>query len=264
MEKIIYNKIGQNYNSTREADERIVQRILKWLPKKNNNLVADIGAGTGNYSFKIAEKNNIVHALEPSAIMQNQKKHHDNIIWFNGFAENIPFENSKYDSVICILASHHFNNLEKSIIEMHRILKKNGRLILFTADPSKVQNNCWLKEYFHLYYQKACETLPNKDFIINLIKNIFKNKAKIDVFELPDDLKDSFFYSAWKYPEKYLSKEFRNGISVFSLLSESIVQQTIDKLKSDLENGDWDKKYNYIRKLKTYNGGYFFLIIEKN
>jgi len=130
VEKIRYNKIGLNYNKTREADKRIVKRIINFLPKPDNNLIADIGAGTGNYSFKIAEANNVIHALEPSEVMQNQKKIHKNINWFSGFAENIPFNDTTYDSVICILAFHHFSDLEKSINEMYRILRTGGNLIL--------------------------------------------------------------------------------------------------------------------------------------
>jgi len=96
-----------------------------------------------------------------------------------------------------------------------------------------------------------------------LIENVFHNNATIYDFVLPGDLKDGFFYSAWKYPEKYLSDEFRNGISVFSLLSEEIVQESVKKLKNDLENGTWDDNYEQIRKLEKYNGGYYFLTITK-
>jgi ubiquinone/menaquinone biosynthesis C-methylase UbiE len=263
MKITIYNKIGNDYNKTREADERIVNRIIKWFPEKDNNLVADIGAGTGNYSLKIAEKRNTVHALEPSEVMQNQKATHKNIAWFAGFAENIPFDDNTYDSVICILASHHFNNLKKSITEMHRILKKDGKLIFFTADPRQIDGQCWLKTYFKPFDQLACNILPEKNELIKLIESIFQDKALIDDFPLPHDLKDGFFYSAWKYPEKYLSKKFRNGISVFSLLSENIVLKTVGKLRGDLESGEWEKKYHHIKELDLYNGGYFFLIIKK-
>jgi len=31
----------------------------------------------------------------------------------------------------------------------------------------------------------------------------------------------------------------------------------------DLKSGEWDKKYGYIRKLKMFDGGYFFLTVKK-
>lgn len=64
-------------------------------------------------------------------------------------------------------------------------------------------------------------------------------------------------------PEKYLSSNFRKGISVFSLLPKNIVEHIIENLRNDLKNGIWDNQYKYIRELKRYNGGYFFLIIKK-
>lgn len=63
---------------------------------------------------------------------------------------------------------------------------------------------------------------------------------------------------------KYLDEKFRNSISVFAKAPKESVTQSIDKLKFDLENGDWDRKYGNVRNLNEYNGGYYFLKVIKN
>ena len=263
MKEAIYNAIGKNYNQNRQADQRVINKILNNLPSSPHQLIADIGAGTGNYAYPIAKKGNKVHALEPSEVMQQQRKKHENIEWFTGYAEKIPFADNFYDSAICILATHHFSDLEKSLSEMYRILKHQGKLVIFTRDPRQVEPNCWLREYFSLLYENACQVYVEKEKLLNLTEKIFDSKAKIENFLLPFDLTDGFFYSAWQQPEKYLSEDFRKGISVFSLLPEEEVLQIIQGLQKSLAKGEWDKKYHSIRKQPTYNGGYYFLIIEK-
>lgn len=263
MSSVAYNTIGRNYNNTRRADGRITRRILNYLPYDTTVRIADIGAGTGNYAYELASIGYQVHALEPSDTMIGQQKMHPNISWYKGFAEHIPFQNDTYDCAICILASHHFDDLEKSFAEIYRILKPGGSFILFSADPREISDKCWIKDYFKPFHEKACSTLPEKFELIKMIESQFKSNSYIDDFLLPSDLKDGFFYSAWKFPEKYLSETFRAGISVFSILPQTIVNKTIEKLKQDLHSGEWDKKYGYVRELDAYNGGYYFLVITK-
>ena len=116
---------------------------------------------------------------------------------------------------------------------------------------------------FFFKYLKPKFGKSHEQFVKYLQENIFKTKAEIELFDLPYDLKDGFFYSAWKYPEKYLLKEFRNGISVFSSLPNEEMLRMLDRLNSDLNSGKWNSKYQYVKKMKTYNGGYYFLRIKK-
>ncbi|MBN1799718.1 MAG: class I SAM-dependent methyltransferase [Spirochaetales bacterium] len=257
---ILYNKIGINYNRTRKADPRIVKQIILLLNSNVNSKIADIGAGTGNYSYELARYGYQVYALEPANIMHKQRKTHNNLKWFKGFAENIPFKDASFDGAICILASHHFTSLEKAIAEIARILKKNGVFVLFSVDPGKAAENCWIKDYFHKIHNK---TLPDQEYIIELLEKSFKNKCAISDFKLPPDLKDGFFYSAWRMPEKYLDKEFRTGISIFSIQRHDEVEAIISKLAQDLKNGKWEQKYGHVLTLNEYNGGYYFIKIVK-
>jgi hypothetical protein len=96
-----------------------------------------------------------------------------------------------------------------------------------------------------------------------MLENIFSAKAAVEPFPLPPDLTDQFFYSAWRYPEKYLDAQFRKGISVFALADQNRVNACTDRLQADLANGAWDRKYGSIRSLSSYDGGYRFIYVRK-
>lgn len=259
----LYNKIGNNYNQHRTSDERIAKRIVDLLNLGAGMKVADIGAGTGNYSLELALNGYSVYALEPSILMLQQKKEHPNIKWVNGKAEDSIFNESTFDGVCSILATHHFDSLEKAFIEMKRILKPKGSLVIFTADPRIIPPSCWFNEYFDFFIKKAEQTLPPINALTHILNDIFKNEVEIEPFLVPYDIKDGFFYAGWRTPEKYLCLEFRESISVFATCPQDIVNTQIERLKIDLESGEWDRKYHHIRQMTSYEGGYYFIKVQK-
>jgi ubiquinone/menaquinone biosynthesis C-methylase UbiE len=258
-----YNTIGGNYNRTRKADPRIAHRIFSLLDCPKNAIITDIGAGTGNYSYELAQHGYRVRAVEPSKVMRAQGKSHKNLAWTEGCAENIPSTDNSFDGAVCILASHHFASLSKAVGEIARILKNKGTFVLFSADPRNADKNCWIKKYFSGFHDRAVKSLPDRSAVVALLERAFANKCEIHDFRLPPDLQDGFFYSAWRTPERYLDKGFRNGISVFALADETRVNKCIADLETDLRNGTWDREYGRVRKLKEYNGGYYFLKVVK-
>ena len=75
--------------------------------------IADIGAGTGNYSNEVANRGYQVVAIEPSQIMQSQRQEHPNVSWVTAAAEQIPLPDNAVDGALIMLALHHFNDLNK-------------------------------------------------------------------------------------------------------------------------------------------------------
>lgn len=259
----IYDTIGTGYNGTRHADGRILTPLLALLGCAPGAIVADIGAGTGNYSFELARRGYRVHALEPSQEMQRQRKEHANLQWFEGFAENIPFACDYFDGVICTMATHHFISLEEAYREMHRILKNKGVLVVFTQDPRRGETECWIRNYFGVHHSLACEKLPRQEEVIAIAASVFHTTATVTPFILPGDCADGFFYSAWRDPERYLDRDFRKGISCFALANITATAEAVRRLKEDLRSGAWDTRYGFYRKRDGYDGGYYFLSIKK-
>ena len=56
MSKTAYDTIGKDYNQNRRADGRLVDRIAGLLDLPAGAVIADIGAGTGNYAAALADR----------------------------------------------------------------------------------------------------------------------------------------------------------------------------------------------------------------
>ena len=107
----LFDSIGSSYSKTRSADARIVKLLSDLLGSANHRTLADIGAGTGNYSLTLAEEGWSVKAIEPSAVMRSQSTPHPAITWIDASAESLSLPSKSVDAVVCVLALHHFHSL---------------------------------------------------------------------------------------------------------------------------------------------------------
>ncbi len=131
----LFDAIGKTYNKTRIADDRIVSEIIRLADLgRGNHIIADIGAGTGNYSVALANAGFQIRAVEPSAIMLSQLGWKTNIERIAGCAEKIPLKTGCVDAAFSVLALPHFSDIKQAFGEMARILRK-GPIILFSFDP---------------------------------------------------------------------------------------------------------------------------------
>lgn len=253
----IYDSIGQSYSKFRVPDSRIVDCLVNLLQLKPESLVADIGAGTGNYSQAIANQGFFVYAIEPSSVMIVQAIQHPQVKWFNGYAEDLPLPTSSVDAVISILATHHFSNLEKAIIEMNRIAK-TGAIVLLTFDP-RVCEKPWIADYFPSLWKETFDVFPSLNDVAMLFQATTQRTVEISPFLLPHDLTDMFFVAGWRRPEIYLNPNVRAGISALALADTNVIETGVNLLKEDLNSGRWEAKYGEMRKLREIDAGYRFL-----
>ncbi len=257
----LYDTIGKNYTVTRKPDHRITKAIIDYLDLSAPATIADVGAGTGNYSLELAKKGFRVLAIEPSEVMRRHAKRHKNIKYIKGVAEDLPLGAKSVDGIICLAAIHFFYDLNRVFKEMKRVLKKKGKIVIFMVDPSLRSQDCWLDHYFAPYNQSEYNFPPIKK-VTSVLSQIFQSPVKIVPFLLPDDLEDHFFLSGWRRPHLYLSDKFCEGISSLAVIPKNRLHQIQNKLKRDLKSGKFEKKYGYLKKLDKYEGGYRFLVIQ--
>lgn len=55
----------------------------------------------------------------------------------------------------------------------------------------------------------------------------------------------------------------RQGISIFSVTTPEETKEKINRLRVDLSNGTWDRKYGFYRERVKFGGGYYFLSVRK-
>ncbi len=90
MNRAIYDEIGAGYVHGRCADQRLANALLNLLAVPPGSILAEIGAGTGNYSRAVADAGMNIVAVEPSIVMRGQAEEHSNVEFREGVAESIP------------------------------------------------------------------------------------------------------------------------------------------------------------------------------
>lgn len=104
----------------------IFRDIKKEIPSCKGN-VLDIGCGQSPYKFLLDASQTKYFGID---IVDAEKFDYNNpdITPFNG--ESIPFENEKFDGVICTEVLEHVQNYQKLIDEMHRSMKPGSKAIV--------------------------------------------------------------------------------------------------------------------------------------
>ncbi len=256
----LYNSIGRGYNRTRQPDKRIVDESIGLLELPAGKTIADIGAGTGNYSNAIADRGYQVIAIEPSLTMQSQAQPHSNVSWITAASESIPLADNTVDGAIVMLALHHFQDIALGIKEINRIVA-GGNIVIFAFEQSKIPD-FWLTDYFPYFINDTLNTFPSTKVIAQQIKQITQKQVEIIPFLLPTDLSDLFAASGWHRPEIYLNASVRNGISTFSKMPSEELEWGINKLATELDNGVWLQKYGQIQQLQMYDAGYRIFVVK--
>jgi len=142
-----YSAISKGYNELYEKEQ--IEKIN--LIKDNielNGPILDIGSGTG-FSRELFKD---IMQLEPCLEMINQSK--GNLIC--GRAENLPFKDNTFNSIISITSLHH-TNIEQAIEEIRRVAKPKCRFVFsilkkskqFHKIKTKLHQNFNLKEIEH-------------------------------------------------------------------------------------------------------------------
>lgn len=110
-------------------EKSMLTRIRKNIIPKAFGNVLEIGYGTGvNFQYYNPALVKKISALDtqPSAVKLNSELP---IEFFKGQAENLPFEDETFDSVVETLVFCSVKNLDKAINEVLRILKPGGIFI---------------------------------------------------------------------------------------------------------------------------------------
>ena len=147
----MFDTISGNYDGLNRVisfgiDIKWRKKVLKLVSDKNPKTVLDIATGTGDLAILMtntsAEK---IIGLDISAGMlevgRNKikaKNLSDKIEMILADSENMPFEDNTFDAITVAFGVRNFENLEKGLAEILRVLKPNGIfVILETSIPDK-------------------------------------------------------------------------------------------------------------------------------
>ncbi len=131
-----------------------IETIIGLAP--SGGVFADIGAGTGKFTVKLAERGYSVFAVEPNADMRKQLtgtlSHFLNAQTINGSAENTTLPNHCVDVIVCAQALNYFD-INRFRMECQRIGKPGSIVVVLYNSIPGIGNPENYKRSTSLFYK---------------------------------------------------------------------------------------------------------------
>ena len=145
-----------------------VVRLLK--PKKLEKIL-DVATGTGDLAITLGKNlaSEIIgidiseQMLEIGKIKVKKNKLQKNIKMEIGDGEKINYPNNYFDAVTVSFGVRNFENLDKGLLEIYRVLKPGSELVILeTSIPQSFPLNC-LYHLYTLYFMPLIGSFFSKD-----------------------------------------------------------------------------------------------------
>ncbi len=221
----MFDAISGNYDGLNRVisfgiDIKWRKKVVQLVSDKNPKIVLDIATGTGDLALLMtktsAEK---IIGLDISAGMlavgreKIEAKNLSNTIeMLLADSENMPFENDTFDAITVAFGVRNFENLEKGLAEILRVLKPNGVfVILETSVPEKTPFKQGYQFYSrnilpligklfskdnsaYQYLSDSASVFPYGEALNNILRKI----GFIEVIAMPQTFGVATIYSASK------------------------------------------------------------------
>lgn len=161
-------------------DEVIKHMRVFFNLKKPIEWALDIGCGTGLSAVAIKKIARNIVALDISYNMVAIAPREQNIYYINAVAEHIPLATASFELVTVSSAFHWFNE-KQSADEFNRVLKSNGRLVIYHNHLTPRQEVC--PEFEQWYYDIFKKRYPKPPRDYNIDFEYFKKLGVIFIGE---------------------------------------------------------------------------------
>lgn len=139
-------------------DIRWRKKAIRMLADLQPKHILDIATGTGDFAIESLKLNpDKVIGVDISEGMLNvgrekmKKRGYSEIIDMqSGDSENIHFDDNKFDAVIVAFGVRNFENLEKGLSEMNRVLRPGGRAVILEFSKPTVFP---FKQLYNFYFR---------------------------------------------------------------------------------------------------------------
>lgn len=118
--------------------ERLIppEDLISQMPIQQNDVLLDVGAGTGFFTIPMAEKTNgKVYAMDPDNRMlkviddKAKNKGLNNIELVQEYIENLSIENNSVDFIMASLILHELDSLSGALAKLSEVLKTGGHIL---------------------------------------------------------------------------------------------------------------------------------------
>lgn len=199
----MFDTISKEYDGLNRVisfgiDVKWRKKVVAIVSETQPESILDIATGTGDLAINLVKtKANKIIGLDISEGMLevgrkkiSQKKLDQSITMVVGDSENLPFNNDTFDAITVAFGVRNFENLEKGLSEILRVLKPNGIfVILETSVPTKTPFKQGYKFYTsyilptigklfskdqsaYSYLSESASVFPYGETLNNILRNI--------------------------------------------------------------------------------------------
>ncbi len=160
--------------------------ISEELEKEEYTDLLDCGCGTGPMISLLYEKDSSKNYtgidITPKMIEVGKSKKLKGVNWVVGDCENLPFNESTFDVIICSNSFHHYPNPQAFFNSVKRVLRPGGKLILQDYTASKPM--LWLMNHTEIPLANLVGHGDVKAYSLDEIKKFCKTAGlKIEKLE---------------------------------------------------------------------------------
>ena len=184
-------------------------KVVNLIKDENPENILDIATGTGDLAINLTKtRAKKIIGLDISEGMLNvgrkkikERKLNSLVEMIIGDSENLPFEDDSFDAVSVAFGVRNFENLEKGLSEIYRVLKVNG---VFVVLETSIPQNPFFKQGYFIYTK----------FFLPLIGKLFSRDKT--AYEYLSD-------SAAKFP---FGEDFNNILKKIGFIRVEALPQT--------------------------------------
>ncbi|MGX1024086.1 bifunctional demethylmenaquinone methyltransferase/2-methoxy-6-polyprenyl-1,4-benzoquinol methylase UbiE [Psychroflexus sp. MBR-150] len=147
----MFDNISSNYDGLNRVisfgiDQSWRKKVIKMIIEANAKKVLDVATGTGDLAIALAKTNiqKVVGVDISNGMLDvgRQKIKAQNLTekidMVQADSENLPYKDNSFDAVTVAFGVRNFENLDKGLSEIYRVLKPGGLfVVLETSNPTK-------------------------------------------------------------------------------------------------------------------------------
>ncbi len=139
------------------------KKVVKQVMGENPQNVLDVATGTADLAIALGKAMKAdVKGLDISAGMLEvgrekvAKRNLKNVELVLGDGENLPFADNTFDAVTVAFGVRNFENLEKGLRDIYRVIKPGGQLVVLEfSQPEKAP----FKQFYNFYFKNILPTI---------------------------------------------------------------------------------------------------------
>jgi ubiquinone/menaquinone biosynthesis C-methylase UbiE len=245
-----YTQKAKNYDKTRQpiGAEILVGCFAQTPVPPDRAVVLDAGCGTGAYSQVLLGHVGRIEAvdLNPGMLDVAQQKlskaqAEDRISFHSARIDELPFEDTTFDGIMINQVLHHLRDDPSRGFPAHyqvfqefaRVIKPGGVLTVSTCSQEQLRHGYW----HYSLIPKAADALRNRyaplDELMEILDDCgFAHRGRFAPVDFP--IQGEAYFD----PRGPLSKEWRDGDSVWSLADEDLLNRALYRIQILNERGE--------------------------